>query len=97
MSAILTDHDGNRRGNTLRAGRLPAGKKLFDAAGVSSGKESLLRYARGLHFCPPQIEAVRADTVDLEWISPEGETQPWGATYRKKMWVILEPIAQQAS
>ena len=72
----------------LAATKLPAGKELYETAGQSEGKESLLHFARGCGDCPAEIEAATAESVELEW-QIDGKRMHWGDAYRKDRWVIL--------
>jgi hypothetical protein len=86
----LSNFDDNQS-NMLVATKLPKGKALFPQAGQSDSKERLLAFARRCGNCPPDIEAVSAEFVGIEWHSRRGK-EPWGDEYRKGKWVILHNV-----
>lgn len=85
---------GSIEGSTtsMKATKLPPGKALFEAAGVSPSKERLLEFAKTMPACPPGVEAVPAPSIGLEfWI--DGSRASWGENYLKDKWVIVYPMA----
>jgi len=83
----LSHIDDSQR-NVLVATNIPKGKAFFSQVGQSDSKEGLLAFVRRRGNCPPDIEAVSAESVGLEWHSRRGK-EPWGDEYRIGKWVIL--------
>jgi hypothetical protein len=85
-------NENNPSVTTMRATKLPPGKALFEAAGVSSSKERLLEFATTMPSCPPEIEAMLAPSIGLEfWF--DGSKTDWGENYLRDKWVIVHPAA----
>lgn len=70
----------------LVADNLPAGKRLFVEAGVSTNPDTLAAFARRLPNCPANFEACKATDVGLR---PRTHQAGWTGHYLESLWCVI--------